>query len=155
MHVANQINHIQSSCEECKIILVISFSGGVEVDIIWMGIILLLYFVGGTKLATLETGVVVTVPSFVKCRRWYSGGFKNYAVLLFCLTILVSFTCTNALGLWPHEIYISATCESSLWLYNHVHLWFLDIRKIVFRFLKLIHSGMHFVSFSYIFTSKR
>jgi hypothetical protein len=43
--------------------LAISFL--VEVDIIGMGIILLLYFVGGTKPATLETGAVVTVPSFV------------------------------------------------------------------------------------------
>lgn len=36
-----------------------------EVDVIRIGIILSLYFVGGTKPATLETGAVVTVPSFV------------------------------------------------------------------------------------------
>ena len=36
-------------------------------------------------------------------------------VLVFCLTILVTFTCMNALRLWPQELYISAACESSLW----------------------------------------
>jgi hypothetical protein len=36
-----------------------------EVGIPVTRIILLLYFVGGTKPATLETGAVVTVPSFV------------------------------------------------------------------------------------------
>jgi hypothetical protein len=36
-----------------------------EVGVPVTRIILLLYFVGGTKPATLETGAVVTVPSFV------------------------------------------------------------------------------------------
>ena len=43
----------------------LAFLFPMEVAIPVTRIILLLYFVGGTKPATLETGAVVTVPSFV------------------------------------------------------------------------------------------